>query len=140
MKISRLLCLFVFGLAACNSRQPGERDAQIEEQRKQIAEVSALSKQQSEQIARLTESLQSKEDSAQQEKNRRPAVTGSAYIMRKSADSTILRDLEVVIFRPAVEALWRDSIKDESKYHTEFKGDSFKKFSFDLESLTLRSS
>jgi hypothetical protein len=129
-KLAHIACCLACLLAACDSRERAERDA--------------LSKQQSEQIARLTESLQSKEDAVRKENEARPAVSGFAYLTRTSADSIVLRDLEVVLFQPSVDALWHETVKDESTYQSQSEGNDTGSnivkalFEFDMSLFTMK--
>ena len=50
-----------------------------------------------------------------------PAISGAAYVERKSGDSIILRDLEIDLCKPSVVPLW-DSTHTNTRTYMQFLG------------------
>jgi hypothetical protein len=112
--------------SACDNGRIAQQQAEIERREREIAQqrgvietqwreiqrLSTLSQQQSEQIARFTEADRI-------EKEKKPSIVGAAYISRQSGDSTVLRDLQVSVFNSDIESVWRETVKDESKYEVQ---------------------
>lgn len=128
---ARALLIFALCLPACHpNKNAAEDPGIIRTQTEQIARLIELSNKQAEQIAQLTSTLEAEKKAAVELKNgagnpagqpsdaSRFSITGSAYITRSGGNSTVLRDLRVMLLSNA-QIRWSAYVKDGGLYSSD---------------------